>query len=234
MNWFKSLFSSKRSEEEESRETIARVRAAVAASHGPKQPLFTKESPDRTLVAIIDLESTGLEETDEPVSVGALLLEIETKSGDLVREVDSYYGIREPLAAMNPEAHALHALSPEQLRGRYVDVDRLSRIVNSAELLIAHNAKFNRRMLACILPYVMNAKWACTVYTLKFDWAKISKGGNSLDAICRALKVPRAHPHHSLSDCRSLQSVLLARGGKTARSKRLMARVISHPWAPPP
>lgn len=198
------------------------------------QPLFQKELQGSTLVAIIDTETTGLEEHDQPISVGAVLLEVTSDKGDLIREVDSYYGLREPTVPINPQAQAVHGLGIECLRGTEFDMKRLYKIIDSAELLVAHNAKFDRRMLSHVMPRIVDAEWACTMYTLKFEWAMLTGGKWALDTICKALDVERPEPHNALIDCRALQSVLMVRSGKTDRSKRLMGKVISNAWAPAP
>lgn len=198
------------------------------------QPLFQKEHQDSTLVAIIDTETTGLEEKDQPISVGVILLEVTSDKGDLLREVDSYYGLREPTVPINLQAQAVHGLEMERLRGAEFDMKHLYKIIDSADLLVAHNAKFDRRMLAHVMPRVVDAKWACTMHTLKFEWAVITGGKWALDAICKALDIERPEPHNALTDCRALQSVLMLRSGKTDRSKRLMGKVISNAWAPAP
>lgn len=197
------------------------------------QPLFSKQWPDTRLVAVIDTETTGLGESDVPISVGAILLEIAPEKGDQVRELDCYYGTQEPNVPISQGAYAVHGLSLEDIRGTTFDLKRLYRIVDSADILLAHNAKFDRRMLAKVVPSVARASWACSIHSLRFEWAKISGGKWALDEICRSLSVERQSLHNALSDCRALQHVLQKRAGKTERSQRLMARLLAHPWVPP-
>lgn len=212
----------------------AEIEALLLEGEWLTQPLFLKQDLRNTLLAIVDTETTGLTDTDQPISVGAILLEVDSRYGDLVREIDSYYGLREPTVPIHPQAEAVHGMSIESLRGMQFDMGRLYKIIDSAELLVAHNAKFDRRMLAHVMPRVMHADWACTMYTLKYEWANISNGQWALDAICSALQIERPEPHNALSDCRALQSVLMTRSGTTERSKRLMGKVISNAWAPGP
>lgn len=195
------------------------------------QPLYQAKSEGSTLVAVIDTETTGLSENDEPISVGVVLLEV---NGESIEEIDSYYGLREPSVPINPEALRVHGLAMERLRGLSFDMRHLRKLLDSADLLVAHNAKFDRRMLARLIPSIVSAEWACSMYTLKFDWAKIASGRWSLDAICDALAISRPQPHNALSDCRALISVLKTRAGSTRRSSTRMERLIRNAWAPNP
>jgi DNA polymerase-3 subunit epsilon len=126
----------------------------------------------------------------------------------------------------------VHGIEIGELRGKQLDLVRLRRILDSAEMFIAHNAKFDRRMMSKIVPHLMHANWACSIYTLKEDWANLGDGRRSLDAICEALNIQRPSPHNSLSDCQALISVLKTRAGD-GRSSARMARLIRNAWAPP-
>ena len=162
-----------------------------------------------------------------------VLLEVSDK-GEILREIDSYHGLREPSVPINPQAHAVHGLTVETLRGRRWDTRQLRRIIDSADLLVAHNAKFDRRMLGQSMPHLLTENWACTMHSLKYDWAKLCEGKWALDTICAALQIQRQQPHDAMADCRALQAVLMARTGKTSRSKTLMAKLLNNPWAPAP
>lgn len=197
------------------------------------QPLLTASREDCVLVAILDTETTGLAEHDEPITVGAMLIEVTASKGEFLRIVDSYHGMREPSIAIHPKAQAVHGISAGELTGKSFDLMALQKITDSAALLIAHNAKFDRRMLAHVFPEIVNRQWACSIHSLKFEWAKITGGAQSLDAICEALEIVRPSPHNAINDCIALLEVLKVRAGKTSRSATLMGRLISNPWAPP-
>lgn len=212
------------------RDETAATLARVQLNH---QPLYKATHTDSVLVAVVDTETTGLDDHDEPVSVAVVLLDVSGPKGDVIEELGCYYGLREPTTPMNPKALEVHGLSWDKLHGRTLDMHALRKLVDSADLLVAHNAKFDRRMLAKLIPSVVSAEWACSIYTLKFDWAKIATG-RSLDAICDALKIERPHPHDAMADCRALIAVLRTRGGSVTRSSTRMARLITNAWAPPP
>jgi DNA polymerase III subunit epsilon len=108
---------------------------------------MTQENLPGTLkVAIVDTETTGLEYDDQAVSVGVVLVEIAMPKGTLVREIDSYYGLREPTVRISDGARAVHGLSDDDLAGEALDMVKLRELVKSADVLVAHNAQFDSRI----------------------------------------------------------------------------------------
>lgn len=188
--------------------------------------------PSSAIVAVLDTETTGLGAQDELISVAVLVFEVELPSGKMLREIETFYGLREPSVPIHPKAQEVHGLSLESLRGKTLDIDTLQRIVESVDVLIAHNAQFDRRMLAKLLPDIEVATWGCSMLALRNYWSNLPR--KSLDSICAALDVSRAEPHNALSDCRALAEVLFKHSGTTTRSRTYMGHLALRPWAPPP
>ncbi len=183
------------------------------------------------LVAIVDTETTGVEEQDEPITVAVILAEISMPKGRLDRIVDTYYGKREPSVPISSGAQQVHGLSIEDVRGHKIDLFRLERLLRSASIVVAHNAKFDRRMLRGVLTDSDGLPWACSMLTLRRQWDEIA-GRRSLDAICRSLGVQREDTHDALKDCEALLDVLCKPSGKTSRSRTYMALMLDRPWCP--
>ena len=198
------------------------------------QPLHVASSPSHKLICVIDTESTGLDQQDEPVSVAVVLLEIEPIKGKLIREVDSYHGLREPSVPIHPKAQAVHGMSLEHLRGASLDMQKLRKIVDSADIFVAHNAPFDRRMISKVVPALMHAKWVCSINSLRWLWNEVSPKSASLDTICKILEINRPSPHNAMADCQALITVLLTHSGVTEKSKTYLASAISSRWEMPP
>lgn len=193
-----------------------------------KTPYTTK---DTAKIVILDTETTGLDNQDELISVAAVVFEVELPSGKMLKEIECFYGLREPSVLINPEAQKIHGISMEQLRGKSLDITSLKRIVESVDVLIAHNAQFDRRMLMKLLPGIENEVWGCSMLALRDHWVELPN--KSLETICQALEVSRAKPHNALSDCRALSEVLFKHSGQTKRSRTYMGHLVMRPWIPP-
>lgn len=191
-----------------------------------------KINQDSMFVAVVDTETTGLAEEDEVISIGIILLEVSAKSGKLIREIESYYGLREPMVSIHPMAAKVHGLKHDDLRGRSLDMQRLTEIFEEADIIAAHNAKFDYRMLIKIFPELSYAKWGCTCLGLRDFWRNMPN--RKLDTICAALGVNRPEPHNAMSDCRALIEVLVKSKSDYPTGTPYMWNLVNRPWMPYP
>ncbi|AQV94806.1 DNA polymerase III subunit epsilon [Cupriavidus necator] len=158
-------------------------------------------------VAIVSTETTGPMPADEPVSIGLLLVEVMPRAGSLLREVTSYYGSQEPTVPISASATGTHGLTAEMLRGRRFDVDAIRAIVDDADVLVAHGADFNARMLEKVLPDIRCKSWRCSVRQV--HWSRLFHVPNhKLDTLCEHLHIFRPRPQVALDDCLALSKLL--------------------------
>ena len=176
---------------------------------------------------IIDCETTGVEDDDEPISIGAILCGYtHTRNGEAL---ERYYSEQQPSRDISSQAQAIHGLTEPQLLGKVFDTETLSRLIDTAEIVLAHNARFDARMLCKEFPHILNKSWRCTFNQLAYPYEAHRQ---SLDSLCRLTGMERVTPHNALRDCESLLGALNKRLGKTTRSSTLLGRVISEPAWP--
>ncbi|WP_321925297.1 exonuclease domain-containing protein [Burkholderia sp. BCC1998] len=174
-------------------------------------------------VAIIDTETTGVAAHDEPISIGILLVEIELGSGVLVREIGRYHGLREPRVPIHPKAQAVHGMTAADLSGKVLDLC-ITSLINEADVLIAHNAQFDARMLAVVCDAASAKSWRCSFQ--QFPWPA-AVGRKKLDSVCEFYGVIKQPRHDALGDCEALLAVLLIHTGKTTRSRTYLALLLA-------
>lgn len=178
-----------------------------------------------TTVAIVDCETTGLEEHDQPISIGLLLVEID-QQGRLLNRLDQYYGTQAPTVPIHPTAQKMHGMTAESLRGHRFDMGKIAEILSRAEIAVAHNASFDARMISKIAPF--NRYWRCSVN--QFPW--VLETSRKLDDVCSQLGVDRPLPHNALADCEALLSCLLKHKGKTERSRTYLSLLLARDGYP--
>lgn len=71
-------------------------------------------------------------------------------------------------------------------------------------IVIAHNAKFDKKMLR-FLSSARQPEWGCSCWDV--DWPS-DIGGRSLDAICMHYKINRPVIHNAMTDTRSMIEAL--------------------------
>jgi DNA polymerase III epsilon subunit-like protein len=191
-----------------------------------------KINQDSIFIAVVDTETTGLAEEDEVISIGIVLLEISAKSGKLIREIDSYYGLREPTVPIHPMAKKVHGLNLNDLNGKQLDIVRLEAMFEQVDIFAAHNAQFDYKMLIKIFPELAYATWGCTCLGLRDFWRNMPN--RKLDTICATLGVSRLEPHNAMSDCRALIEVLVKSKSDYATGTPYMWNLVNRPWMPYP
>ena len=184
-------------------EARASLEAEVSGLEEKGIPVRVESSPRLVNVLFVDTETTGLNAGDQPISIGAVLSEIDIKSGAILSEVASYYGLREPSCEISQSAFRVHGLSKSQLQGKEFDLRELASLFGAAELIVAHNAKFDRRMLKFIDE--AHRRWGCSCWDV--EWPQ-EIGGRSLDTLCSYFAINRAAPHNSISDTRAMMHAL--------------------------
>lgn len=205
---------------------IEDVRSLAYAEKCRTAPLFKTSREDTYFVCLLDTETTGIGDDDEPISVGAMLVEVTQKLGDHVREIDRYVGFREPGVPISQRANQVHGMTEDDLRGKSFDLERLHSIIDSADVIVAHNADFDCRMMSKIIPGITTATWACSMNDLRWLWKEINGGRKGLDSICQTLGINKSDTHDAMGDVEALYQVLQRRTGKTNRSRTYLQPLI--------
>jgi DNA polymerase-3 subunit epsilon len=118
---------------------------------------------------ILNCFTTGLDpngsedwERDEIIDLGMLPIEF-TDDFRIVRVGAGYQSFRQPAKAIPPGIAAMTGITDDVVKNHEIDFDRVSRLVEGADWIIAHDAKFNRRFAECLHPTAFTAKpWACS------------------------------------------------------------------------
>jgi DNA polymerase III subunit epsilon len=174
-------------------------------------------------VLLLDTETTGLGEHDEPISIGLVRLIIDEKSGKECGERFEYHGLRKPAVKIHPKAQQVHGIDAQSLEGKDFEHHIVRSEIEQADWLIAHNAAFDRKMLQKMYPSVHQKRWYCSYR----QWPWPSSDSKKLDAACALLEVYRPKVHGALADAQALCQCLLKHTGKTERSKTYLSALLS-------
>ncbi|KJS37659.1 MAG: DNA polymerase III subunit epsilon [Hyphomonas sp. BRH_c22] len=134
-------------------------------------PLFTTEpfSSDNKLAVFVDVETTGLEPSKDEIIEIALIRFRYSTEGTITSIVDAFDQLREPSFPIPEVATGITGITNEMVAGCRIDEEAVEEIVASADLVIAHNALFDRRFLERLFPIFASKAWACSMSEI--DWA---------------------------------------------------------------
>ncbi|OFZ20448.1 MAG: hypothetical protein A2X94_10555 [Bdellovibrionales bacterium GWB1_55_8] len=119
-------------------------------------------------IAGIDFETTSVDVRTGQVIEGAVVL-MSVENGNVTAEIETYSSMNDPGTPIPAEITMLTGITDEMVRGQCLDWQRFNAIVARADLIIAHNARFDRAWLETFGKY-MTPKWGCTLSMI--DWKK--------------------------------------------------------------
>jgi DNA polymerase-3 subunit epsilon len=154
---------------------------------------------------ILDTETTGLDVNDRVLELGILRFEFDPLMGTVYRILDSYAAQEDPGIRISESATAVHGITAAMVRGKRFDDAAVKRIAADADLVIAHNARFDRPMIEKRYPLFALLNWSCSYQEI--DWKSFGFGGASLEYL--AYKHGFFYEAHGAEmDCRALLEIL--------------------------
>lgn len=131
-----------------------------------------------TTALVLDVETTGLD-LDHDVIVELAMRRFRFDEDGVIVEIGRCWTWREdPGFPLPADITCLTGLTDTDLAGQHIDDDVVTKIVNETDLLIAHNAAFDRPMLEKRLPDLPGRPWACSCEGI--DWREAGFEGRSL------------------------------------------------------
>lgn len=136
-----------------------------------------------TKVCFLDLETTGLNKNeDKIVEIGIKLAAIDKKTNKLVGILDSYQNFQDPHQSIDPNVTKISGITNEMVEGKQIDWDIVESIFNNSEIIVAHNASFDRAFMDRYFSLSKDKIWACSVNDI--DWASRGFSNKSQEMLC--------------------------------------------------
>ncbi|NNJ71961.1 MAG: DNA polymerase III subunit epsilon [Enterobacterales bacterium] len=161
-------------------------------------------------LAIIDLETTGLKsETDEIIEIGTLIVEFTNEHGfTAVAFTDNQ--LQEPNSPISAEITAITGITNDEVAGCQIDWDSLLEALADVDLVVCHNANFDRKFLERQTPEKVSQlfqKKAFGCSARDIDWKLLGYEGAKLEYL--NLKMGYFYAgHRALVDCWATLNIL--------------------------
>ncbi len=171
----------------------------------PRQLSTIRRAEFERIGVILDTETTGLNwRTDEIIEIGLVAFSFDGfgKIGDVI---GVYGGLHQPTTPIPPEITKLTGITDAMVAGQMIDMQQVRRMVASADLVIAHNASFDRPFCEAFSNVFANKAWACSVSEI--DWSSRGFEGTKLGYLIG--QAGYFHDgHRAVDDCFALLEVL--------------------------
>jgi DNA polymerase-3 subunit epsilon len=115
---------------------------------------------------VVDVETTGLSiETDDVIQLAVLPFDYDPESGRILSVYKdlAFEGLREPSVPISEEASLVTGITNEMVAGKSIDDEAVAAVAEKADLVIAHNASFDRPMVERLWSVFADKRWACTL-----------------------------------------------------------------------
>jgi DNA polymerase III subunit epsilon len=179
---------------------------------------------DITRVVVLDTETTGLDASKEVIIELALLrVDIDNQTGLPVGDVQVYDGLEDPGRPIPKEVVAITGITDADVQGQRLDTERVLELMQGVDVVIAHNAGFDRPFVEARLPEFAKLRWACSFADI--DWKAQGRGSAKLESLAQALGL-FYDAHRAEMDCHALLAVLaspLPHAGTTGLARMLAA-----------
>lgn len=133
--------------------------------------------PDARCVALIDLETTGLNPDNDRIMELAIMLIWVGENGEVLNHIAPKVWQEDPEIEIDPRITWITCLANHHLVGRKIPDEEVLAMLDRADLLVAHHAAFEVSWLERRYPQIKGAAWACSMKDI--DWLRAGLDGRA-------------------------------------------------------
>lgn len=154
---------------------------------------------------ILDTETTGLNHSKEEIIEIGLIAFTFDDQGSIGDVTGIYGGLHQPGKPIPTEIVKLTGITDDMVAGQKIDIEAVETLVAPADLIIAHNAGFDRPFCEVFSRGFCNKAWACS--NAEIDWSARGFEGTKLGYLVG--QAGYFHDgHRAVDDCFALLEVL--------------------------
>ncbi|KWT98424.1 3'-5' exonuclease [Variovorax sp. WDL1] len=157
-------------------------------------------------LVVADTETTGTDNTtDDIIELGMVEVAYDREIGYIYGVTRVFNELEDPGRAIPAQAAAVNGITDEMVAGKRISDAEVDAFVKDADLVICHNAKFDRTILERRFPVFTTKAFACS--QRQVDWQAGGITGTKLDYIAMCLGF-FFEGHRASVDCLALVKVL--------------------------
>jgi len=153
---------------------------------------------------IIDLETTSLDTSrNEVLEVAAI--KFGYANDRITCIIDTFQAFQQPSMPIEPAITSLTGITDAMVDGHHIDSAALEEFISDAQIVIAHNSGFDRRVAERHWPIFTHRNWACSASEI--DWKAYGFGGARLSYLLSEFGLFH-DAHRALDDCHAVLEIL--------------------------
>jgi DNA polymerase-3 subunit epsilon len=171
----------------------------------PRPPVPMPAGYTGKIGIILDLETTGLDPTKDEVIELALVKLLYADNNEIIGVSETFQSFNQPSAPIPAPVVELTHITDEMVAGCKIDRAALETFVADADIVIAHNASFDRKFAERFWPLFQHLPWACS--QTEIDWRSLGFGGTKLTYLLADAGYFHG-AHRAIDDCQAVLELL--------------------------
>ena len=120
-------------------------------------------------IGFLDTETTGLDkQNDEIIELALKVVKFEEGTGKIVSIDHEYESFNEPGGHIDEGITLINGITDEMVKGKSIDWSTVDAIMQGVDIIVSHNASFDRAFMDRYSTISQNTVWACTIDDI--DW----------------------------------------------------------------
>ena len=157
-------------------------------------------------ILILDTETTGLDwRAENIIELAMLSVDVDLHTGQPVGVVEVYEDFEDPGRPIPSEIVKLTGITDHDVYGQKLNEVKINAMVERSDLIVAHNAGFDRPFVENRLEVFEHKAWACSFAGI--NWKAQGLGSAKLEFLCSELGW-FYDAHRAQVDCHALLRVL--------------------------
>lgn len=134
-------------------------------------------------LAFLDVETTGLNyKDDEIIELALKVILFEKNTGSIVKIINTYEAFNEPSKPIDNNITKLTGITKNMVNGKKINWNNVEKILEGVDLIISHNALFDRPFIDANLEISKNKIWACSIKDI--DWLQKGFVNSKQEMLC--------------------------------------------------
>ena len=164
---------------------------------------------------IVDFETTGLDPAKDEIIEAACVKFRYSETDEITGVSGVFQSYNEPSIPIPASVTELTGITNEMVAGRRINIPAMEAFVTEANIVIAHNAAFDRKFAERLSPTFEHKHWACT--QTEINWRKHGFGGAKLGYVLADFGYFH-NAHRAIDDCHALVEIFAHPLPATAQS----------------
>lgn len=168
------------------------------------------------ILMVIDFEATGIDPNVAiPIEIGFVRVQFDPHTGTIHKVLERYNGLEDPGEPLTPEIVKITGITDEDVKGQRFDDAVVNKAIASSDLVIAHNASYDRVLGERRFPDLVGKQWACSLK--EGPWDEMTIGTKKQEFLAFKIAGLTYGAHRAMADCEVLLHILSSPGleGKT-------------------